>query len=177
MLLKIQSPAQPAAAEDAVDLLLECHGRIRYFTELALQLATVENARPSEIANAADRVVRYFSIALPLHSADEDESLAPRLRAVGLDDQLLEAVEAMTAQHHEIHRVTDEVVSFARLLIDRPELLPDVSSQLAAAVRRLDALFGVHLSAEESLIFPFARRRLSADDQQAIVSELRARRR
>src|SRR5512140_1897216 len=65
--------------QDAVDMLLACHQRIRNFTGIALRLAEVEGAGAPEIANAAEAVHRYYAIALPLHEADENESVYPRL--------------------------------------------------------------------------------------------------
>ncbi len=178
MLLRIQSPAAAASrTDDLVDLLLECHGRIRYFTSLALQVAAGEGARPSEISNAAERLIRYFTVALPLHSADEDESLAPRLAVIGMPAALAGAVQSMTAQHVEIHREIDRLVSLAQVLVDRPELHADVSGPLEQTARRLEELFAAHLSAEEDLIFPFVRANLPSAQREAIITELRARRR
>ncbi len=80
MLTKI---GKPAAAGDAVGLLLECHERIRSFLALARRIAEVGPSAPGTVPEAAARVRRYFTEALPLHARDEEESILPRLR--GLD--------------------------------------------------------------------------------------------
>src|SRR5262245_25640445 len=68
---------------DVVDRLLECHERIRNFCALACRLA---EGPPSEQAReAAAQLVRYFTVALPLHVADEEESIRPRLTTVAAD--------------------------------------------------------------------------------------------
>src|SRR6516164_5551174 len=65
---------------DIVDLLSECHDRIRAFTGLAGRLASSGSVSDNEIRDAAGQLVRYFSESLPLHVADEEESILPRLR-------------------------------------------------------------------------------------------------
>src|SRR5437762_12814931 len=100
MLIKIGSAEEPS---DIVDLLIACHERIRFFVDLARRLADAHDLPADEIRDAAMRVVRYFSESLPLHVADEEESIMPRLsgRAPNLDDTL----QAMQREHrqHEPH--------------------------------------------------------------------------
>src|SRR5689334_19419821 len=65
-----------------IDLLLDCHGRIRHFLTLAERLADAPpSTPPSDLSETAAAVRRYFTVALPLHVADEDRSISPRLRA------------------------------------------------------------------------------------------------
>jgi hypothetical protein len=73
MLIKIGSSV--AETGDVVDLLLACHERIRFFIDLAIRIADTTDASNEEIREAAARVVRYFSESLPLHVADEEESI------------------------------------------------------------------------------------------------------
>ena len=80
MLTSIAHATRPdPISEDAVDLLLSCHYRIRHFTALAARLAEATAAPPDQIEQTAASVARYFRIALPLHKADEDGSIYPRL--------------------------------------------------------------------------------------------------
>jgi hypothetical protein len=76
MLIKIGPQKE---ISDIVDLLLECHERIRSFIGLAGRLANCGPVSDTEVSDAAARVVRYFSESLPLHVADEEESILPRL--------------------------------------------------------------------------------------------------
>src|SRR4051812_30710357 len=69
------------AGEPLLAALLDCHSRIRRFSTLAIRLAEAD-APPNEIAETAAAVHRYFTVALPLHAADEDLSIAPRLAVV-----------------------------------------------------------------------------------------------
>src|SRR5947209_5155592 len=108
MLTPIRRPGTRAAndparqqAPDVQILLLACHERIRHFLALAGQLC--ESAAPAaEVAAAAAAVHRYFTVALPLHALDEDESLAPRLLRLDLPAAVRAAIGPMTAQHGPI---------------------------------------------------------------------------
>src|SRR3569832_2824179 len=93
-------PSSPKS-ESAVDLLVACHDRIRNFTGMVQKLAHAEGAEADEIRTAASSAHRYFAVALPLHEADEEESMRPRMEAVGRAE-ITAALDAMTHQHHGI---------------------------------------------------------------------------
>src|SRR5512138_411206 len=61
------------ASEDVVDLLDECHGRIRRFLAMARALANApRDAALSEIVATASQVRRYFAEGFALHVEDEE---------------------------------------------------------------------------------------------------------
>ena len=90
--------------------LYDCHERIRSFTLLARRLG--QPVPVAEVTEAASALQRYFMISLPLHAADEDQSLAPRLLAVAPD--LAELLAKMSAEHAPIHQVIDDLVPLWR---------------------------------------------------------------
>ncbi|MCZ7680351.1 MAG: hemerythrin domain-containing protein [Sandaracinaceae bacterium] len=71
------------APETTVDLLLECHERIRRFTRLAQELVTRADAKDEQLADAARSLCAYFGRAFQLHAQDEDISIRPRVEAAG----------------------------------------------------------------------------------------------
>jgi hemerythrin-like domain-containing protein len=165
---------KPAVPADAVELLLECHHRIRSFLGLAGRLGEARSEGAEAVAEAAFRVHRYFTLALPLHARDEEESIAPRLggREPALDAELA----AVVREHREHERPLAVLVeACARLARD-----PGRHRELAAVVRRasgeLRSHFDVHLAREEQVIFPAARRLLDAAADAAVVKEIRLRR-
>lgn len=171
MLTRLGAPATP---DDAVALLLECHDRIRTFVALARRIAA---ARPDElagVAEAAARVARYFTEALPLHARDEEESILPRLR--GRAEDVDAALETMAREHREHEGPLDEVVAACGALARDPARLGELAPALARAAAALDAHFILHLRREEEIVFPAMRRLLTREDDAAIVRELRARR-
>src|SRR5690606_36498562 len=84
-------------SEDLVGLLLECHERIRRFSTMALEVGRRRHLPAAEVLEAARRRERYVRVALPLHVADEEVSVEPRLD--GLDAAVDAALETMEEQH------------------------------------------------------------------------------
>jgi hypothetical protein len=103
---------------DVVDALLECHERIRRFAALAVTLAEARAPGAEEVREAAGQVRRYFLEALPLHVADEDESIVPRLR--GRDAEVDAALATMSAEHEGHRAPLAELVSTCAALEAAP---------------------------------------------------------
>ena len=171
MLAKI---GKPSAADDAVGLLLECHERIRSFLALARRIAEVGPSEPGSVPEAAARVRRYFTEALPLHAQDEEESILPRLR--GLDPVVDAELEAMAREHREHERPLRALLGACEQLGRAPESLPGLAPSVEAATAELERHFAEHLGREEAVIFPAVRRLLDRSADAAIVGEIRARR-
>jgi iron-sulfur cluster repair protein YtfE (RIC family) len=163
-----------AAAGDAVDLLLECHERIRSFLALAGRIAKEGPSEPAAVPDAAARVRRYFVEALPLHARDEEESILPRLR--GLDPEVDEALEDMAREHREHERPLGELVAACEELARAPGRLPNLAPIVARATAELEQHFALHLGREEAVVFPAIRRLLDGAADAAIVREIRERR-
>ncbi|BDG09965.1 hemerythrin domain-containing protein [Anaeromyxobacter paludicola] len=165
--------ARPAEG-DLVDLLLDCHQRIRTFTELAARLAAAERPAPDEVRDAAARVHRYFSEALPLHARDEEESILPRLE--GRDAAVDRALSEMRAEHAAHEEPVGAVLALCAALRDDPSRHAELAPALARAAAGLRGHFERHLEAEERVIFPAIRRLFDAQADARARDELRARR-
>lgn len=162
------------AQGDVVDLLLDCHTRIRSFSRLAVRIAEAEGAAAGEVAEAAARVRRYFSVAMPHHVEDEEESVLPRL--MGKDAALDAALERMEAEHEGHVEPLRRLVEIAGELAARPDRLPARRETLGEVGGALVRAFDAHLEAEEAIVFPAIREKLSVDEREAILGELRRRR-
>jgi len=173
MLTRIRTSA--AGAPSVEELLLACHDRIRHFVGLARRLAAPGEAPAAEIAEAAAGVHRYFSLALPLHAADEEQSIRPRLDVPAMPAEVRRAVATMTEEHRPMERVLDDALPMWEALGREPGRQADLASRLAEHAERLDALFAAHLPPEESIIFP-ALRRLDPGDLAELRDEMRRRR-
>lgn len=170
------APAAPSLAPaGAVAALLECHGRIREFIALARRLGEADEATPAEVAEAAARVVRYFTQALPLHARDEEESVAPRL--LGLDPFVDAELTVMTREHRDHEPALGALVGACAALEREPSRHAALAATVARAAGELERHFAVHLAREEAVIFPAIERLLDPAADAAIVEELRARRR
>lgn len=167
-------PGKPAPPDDAVDLLLECHERIRAFLALARRLGEARGAAPDAVADAAFRVHRYFTLALPLHARDEEESVAPRLR--GGDPAVDAELETMAREHREHEAPLGALVEACAHLARDPGRHGQLAPTVQGAARELERHFAAHLAREEGVIFPALRRLLDRASGDALVKEIRLRR-
>jgi hemerythrin-like domain-containing protein len=175
--IKSIAPKTGESTEDAVSKLLGCHERIRYFTAAALRLASAQELPPSEIASAAEKVHRYFTIALPLHEADENESLHPRLRAAAPSGELAgPAADTMVEQHRSIDQIVERLVPLCELLRSDPVIHESLAPELRQLSTALQQMFDSHLKLEEETIFPAMRKYLSEEQLAEILLEMQSRR-
>ncbi len=175
LLSQIKLAGAPPVEQDAVDMLLACHQRIRSFTAIAVRLAETENAASPEVVNAAESVHRYYTVALPLHEADENDSVYPRLRQT-LGGEDARAAELMIEQHAPIDATIAALVPLWAELRVHPERLHALRPELHRHGTRLQELWREHLALEEEIVFPLLRRKLADDDLRAIQQEMKQRR-
>lgn len=163
---------------EPLGMLSDCHKRIHYFLQDLVRL--VENAMQLDPAQrlALERAIRYFRESAPRHTADEEESLFPRLRAMN-DGRLNEAfvkIEELEADHkraNECHRAVDAIG--VRWLADGVISMEE-AARLRAQLQRLSELYERHLAVEDAEIFPVAAALLSADDKIVMGREMAKRR-
>jgi hemerythrin-like domain-containing protein len=171
MLIKIGPSNEPS---DVVDLLMACHDRIRLFVDLARRLADAHDASADEIRDAAMRVIRYFSEASPLHVADEEESVMPRL--AGREPALDAALQAMHQEHQKHEPQLKSLLNTCQTLHASPQRLEELRETLRATAMALEQDFIIHLQQEEKVVMPAIRSLLTSEDRDAMLAELRARR-
>ena len=160
--------------QDLVDLLSECHDRIRRFVALAREAATRHDVPADQISRACADVERYFTAALPLHVADEEESIAPRLR--GLSSEVDRALDKMEDQHQG-HAPKIEALLGVVAEVGRDPSDQDRRRALAGVAADLEVDLEQHLALEEAILFPAVRDMLSRETQTQVMEELRQRRR
>jgi hemerythrin-like domain-containing protein len=156
----------------SIDLsLLECHGRIRHFLDGFARVVVLRT--DTRAPAAAAQIARYLREGLPRHAADEDVSVAPRLREHFPDPALGALLDALAAEH-----VTHDagMPAVLRLLDQLAAGDPPPADVLDQAQRWLADALLPHLTREEAELFPWVRR-LPPEDQADILGELRARRR
>jgi iron-sulfur cluster repair protein YtfE (RIC family) len=144
---------------------------------MARKLAHAHEADAQQVQSAAEAAHRYFTVALPLHEADENESLHPRLkRAVPVGDLAGPAADAMVDQHHAIDELLERLLPLLQLLERNPAKQPEVAGEMCSITSRLDELFREHLELEEKVVFPAISASLTEADRQSLVAEMQARR-
>lgn len=167
------STHRAAGPQDLVDLLGECHQRIRRFVALARQAGSRQDVSPDQIAQACLDVERYFTQALPLHVADEEQSIEPRLR--GLSLAVDKALDVASQQHRQHEPELKALLRATSVLRSNPKD-GTARDEVATVTVKLETQFEEHLRLEEGAIFPAIRELLSHETQASIIGELRRRR-
>ena len=165
---------------DPIGMLEDCHRRIEKFLDALVTLAgqAQRNALTDEHRAAVETSLRYFRDAAPKHTADEEESLFPRMRASEHHEakEILSDLDHLHTDHvqaDERHRAIDEL--FRRLLADG--LLPAPESlRLTSLLHSLRETYARHIKEEETQIFPTAARILTTSDLRAVGLEMSKRR-
>lgn len=176
MIVHLRTRPGSSAPDDVVTSLLSCHERIRRFVSLALRLSSATDVPAEQVADAAAQLRKYFTVALPLHAADEDQSVKPRLLAARPDPEVTRALHTMSDQHPLIDSAIAGLEPLWHALVQTPARLPELSEELNIRTLHFQNLWNEHLPLEESLVFPAIRQWLPQREQQAILEEMRARR-
>ncbi|HEY0838813.1 MAG TPA: hemerythrin domain-containing protein [Vulgatibacter sp.] len=163
---------EPKREDDPLALLEACHVRIRKFSALALAAGSRDDVSDDERRDACEKVERYFSIALPLHVRDEEDSVLPRLQ--GTDPEVDRALEVMEAQHEGHEARLAALLAAARAVREDPADRGRRGA-LAAAAQILVDEFETHLKLEEAILFP-AIARLPPEVKVEVFAEARSRR-
>lgn len=175
MLNQISPLAPQPKSEDAVDLLIGCHQRIRHFTGVAIKLAHAKGAEPEEVVQAAAGTHRYYTVSLPLHEADEEETVRPRLNALA-DEKLRHALLAMTDQHQAIDELLERLFPLLVMVRNNPQTIQAAGTEMCSITKALDEMFRAHLQLEEEVIFPAIRSSLPEDMRNEMLREMQSRR-
>jgi hemerythrin-like domain-containing protein len=160
---------------DPIGMLGDCHRRIEMFLGVLVRVA--ETARggglTEEQRGAFDNALRYFREAAPRHTADEEESLFPRLQ---LPADLMARIESLEEDHETADRLHAEVDRFGQAWLASGELPETDAARLVTILGQLRELYRRHIAAEDNEVFPAAAKILSGEDRQAIGREMASRR-
>src|SRR4051794_28878149 len=160
-------------------LLSDCHRRIEMFLGTLVRVAEFgEGLLDSEARAALEGSLRYFREAAPKHTADEEESLFPRLRCLEAPDidAVLARIDSLEQDHECADRNHAEVDRLGQLWLSKGQLSSEDASHFEKSVDQLEVLYRDHIAKEDTEVFPFAERMLGAADRQAIGTEMATRR-
>jgi hemerythrin-like domain-containing protein len=177
--MPVQIGAKTHSFTDPTGLLSDCHRRIEMFLETLAAAGKVMGEPPSEdTARALQTALVYFRQAAPKHTADEEESLFPRLR--GREEAELRSalftLDRLEKDHETVSPLHAEVERVAEMYLESGSLSASDREAFRTAVARLQEIYREHISVEDSTVFPLAARLLSDNDKSAIAQEMAARR-
>ena len=180
--MAVQIGAKPDSGFDnPIGMLVDCHRRIERFLQILCVVA--ERAHGRKLADgekmAVEDALRYFRTGGRRHTADEEESLFPRLRAAegacGLEE--LNGLESDHDQADEMHAAVDALYTkwIATGSLDSDD--PLEMERLLSSTRRLKLLYEAHIKVEEGSVFPRAAETLDKGTIAEIGREFAERRR
>jgi hemerythrin-like domain-containing protein len=175
----IQIGAKPDSGfDDPIGMLKDCHRRIEHFLNILCLVVVRAHSRPlsGEETEAIHAALQYFRAGGQRHTADEEESLFPRLRAGSAHD-VLEEIQSLETDHETAGSLHAVVESLYLQWISVGSLHQPEAQQLALNTERLKELYAAHIQVEEQRVFPHAAQMLDSETVHAMGEEFRARRR
>ena len=149
-----------------------------FLESLQSAAAVVDRPLTREKRAALGSALRYFRESAPKHTADEEESLFPRLRQLREPEieAALETIDALEADHRKADALHAKVDALGTYCLDESCLSATEADQFRRAVSDLAAIYEQHIRVEDEVVFPAAKRRLSKPQQSAIANEMASRR-
>jgi hemerythrin-like domain-containing protein len=177
--MPVQIGARTHNFSNPTGLLSDCHRRIEMFLRSLQSVALVIDRPLSEESRASlESALRYFREAAPKHTADEEESLFPRLRQMdrpGVKDAI-EQLESLEHEHLEAASLHAEVDELGQQCLLDGSMESDRVDAFRNTIARLTSIYAQHIAIEDDVIFPLATRLLNPTDKAAIGTEMAARR-
>jgi len=175
--MAIQIGAKPDSGfDDPIGMLKDCHRRIESF--LGILCVVVDRAQGRSLADeergAIQAALQYFRTGGQRHTADEEESLFPRLRKS--DAKAFEEIDRLEGDHREANDLHSSVERLYSVWIESGTLDPEDTRQLHSETSRLKQLYSDHIRVEETVVFARASLALDGDAIAAIGTEFRFRR-
>ena len=175
--MAVQIGAKPDSGfDDPIGMLKDCHRRIESFLGILCVVASRAQGRVliSEERDAVKAALQYFRTGGQRHTADEEESLFPRLRKS--DAGSLAEIDRLESDHREANDLHRSVERLYSTWIAAGELTPTDALQLQSETERLKQLYSSHIHVEETIVFARASEVLDSRAISAIGTEFRFRR-
>ena len=175
--MAIQIGAKPDSGfDDPIGMLKDCHRRIESFLHILCVVVDRAQGRSltGEECAAVQAALQYFRTGGQRHTADEEQSLFPRLRKS--DAQAFEEIDRLEHDHREANDLHASVERLYAVWIASGGLAPDETLKLLAATSRLKQLYSDHIHVEEVTVFARAAQLLDRNALTAIGTEFRFRR-
>ncbi|HEV2487611.1 MAG TPA: hemerythrin domain-containing protein [Terracidiphilus sp.] len=176
--MAIQIGAKPDSGfDDPIGMLMDCHRRIERFLHILCVVADRAQGRAltGEEAAALQAALHYFRVGGKRHTADEEESLFPRLRVVSAAKNF-EELDSLENDHRNANDLHEAVNTLYSAWIAAGPLSPEDEQRLLSSTTQLKHLYEEHIQLEEKMVFPRAAEMLDSRTIATIGLEFHARR-
>lgn len=159
-------------------LLRDCHRRIERFLHQLVRI--LEGHAATESLKGADKeafetALRYFENAEPLHTADEEESLFPRLR-MKQNEEVERILRTLEADHDVVSTLHREVNVIGRKWLQQGLFNEEERQQILEKLHFLQGIYKEHIGIEDNILFPLSSSLLDAGELRAVGEEMARRR-
>ena len=169
-----------AGFDQPIELLKDCHRRIEHFLDVLRMIVERfgDGDLPEEGHRALETSLDYFAHAAPRHTADEEQSLFPRLRRSDDDEAraMMAELERLESDHRQTETCHAEVERLGRRWLRTGRIDGPSEVKLRALLEDLAATYTAHIRLEEGRVFVLAERMLVPSDLSALGLEMRQRR-
>ena len=165
---------------EPLGLLSDCHRRIEQFLDLLIKVndeAGEQDLSPAH-REALQVALRYFSVAAPKHTQDEEASLFPRLRDVNSAEarEAMAKLDALEADHVRADAAHAEVDLLGLRWLADGRLDSENRQRLRQLLSELRELYRGHIEVEDREVFPLAARVLTHEQVDQVGKEMAERR-
>jgi iron-sulfur cluster repair protein YtfE (RIC family) len=164
MIMAIQIGQKPSPTfQQPLELLSDCHRRVESF--LRALILGMDQARGGELNSrqreALETALRYFHEAAPKHTADEEESLFPRMREFSGDAwcEAFAKIQALEADHGIAKGRHDAVEQLGQIWLSTNCLSAEEACTLLIHLRELQSIYERHIAVEDNDVFRSPRKR------------------
>jgi uncharacterized protein (DUF2249 family)/hemerythrin-like domain-containing protein len=166
--------------DEPLGLLSDCHRRIERFLGILETVVARAAGQPlnDEQRRAVEAALEYFRTAAPRHTADEEESLFPLLRASNSPGAAaaLRTVQTLEDEHAAANVAHAEVESWYRHWIELGSLSDQQTQALSRVLQSLREMYRRHIEVEDHEIFPLAGRVLGGEQLAQLGKQMAERR-
>jgi iron-sulfur cluster repair protein YtfE (RIC family) len=165
-----EKPTSLGLLANPLDFISEDHLRERQVCAVIDRLATADAFNRQE----ATAVLRFLNEELNVHLRDEAEFLFPLLaRRCTAEDAIEGVIDRIRADQDEAMRLLPEVRAMLAGCLDRGA---DLTAKERAVLSRFAGHVRRHLVAENAILLPIARARLTRADLRTLSKHMRTRR-
>lgn len=174
----VQIGAKPDSGfDDPIGMLRDCHRRIERFLHVLCLVAgrAADRSLTAEEAGAVESALHYFREGGMRHTADEEESLFPRLRAECAEGEL-EELGDLESDHLRASEFHASIEALYKNWMEKSRLSRGDEERILSATVQLKHLYEEHIQVEEQAVFPRAAALLDSRAITTMGEEFRARR-
>jgi len=174
-LLYPRSQESGSTLDRPLEHLKACHRRIEERLATLERVAAHLDGNSSEALEALTSCFRFFDSNGVLHTADEEQSVFPRLQP-RLSDEERTFIATLGNQHREADRLYGELKAIAGELQNGLAASRELQERYRAAASRLAELYRSHIAAEDQTLISLGQRVLSTPELAKISREMKTRR-